>query len=69
MKKKPRRRWFTFKFQLTVEQLCYPNQAQKMHDKLQRDTAQALADYLDETLTMSDCKTGKFKGSVRPRRR
>ena len=66
--KKQRRRWVEFKFHITIEQLCKPNEVKRAHDKLHRETAQALADYLGTPLTLTDCKTGRFKGSVRPRR-
>ena len=66
--KKQRRRRATFTFYWRVETLCYPNQVKRMHDKLHKVVGQAVADYLDEPLMLTDCKTGKFKGSVRPRR-
>jgi hypothetical protein len=66
--KKQRRRWYTFKYHLTVEELCYPNQAKRRHDHLHKLTAQALADVIDDNITLIDCETKQFRGSVRPRR-
>ena len=64
--KKPRRRRFTFTYHFNG--LCYPNEMKKLHDKIHKVAAQAIADLLGEEIDLSDCKTGKFKGSVRPRR-
>jgi len=64
--KKPRRRRFTFNYHCEI--LCYPNQVKKMHDEIHKVTGQAIADYIGEPIDLTDCKTGRIRGSVRPRR-
>jgi len=64
--KKQRRRRITFTYH--CELLCYPNQIKRTHDRLHVLLAQMVADYRNEKTTLTDCKTGKYKGSVRPRR-
>jgi len=66
--KKQRRRWVTFIYHHQVEVLCRPNEVEKVHDELQRLFAQAISNYTDGPTYLRDCKTGRFKGSVRPRR-
>ena len=64
MKKRRRRYTFTYHF----SGLCHPHEVKRMHDKIHKVTAQAIADLLGESIELDDCKTGKVKGSVRPRR-
>ncbi len=64
--RKPRRRRVTFNYHLDI--LCYPDEAKKLHDQIHKVTAQAIADFTGETIDLTDCKTGKIRGSVKPRR-
>ena len=65
---KHRRRWVTFTYHHQVEVLCKPKEVKRVHDELQKLMAQALSDYTNGPTYLRDCKTGQFKGSVRPRR-
>ena len=64
--KKQRRHWVTFTFHLDL--FCKPNQENRIHDKLHILLAQTVANHTGEFITLRDCKTGQFKGSVSPRR-
>jgi hypothetical protein len=65
---KQRRRWFAFTYHHQVQVLCKPREEKHLHDELLKLIAQTISDFTGEPTCLRDCKTGRFKGSVRPRR-
>ena len=59
----------TFRFHQEVEMLCTPRETKKDHDELVRLIGQTISDFTGNPTYLRDCRTGQFKGSVRPRRK
>ena len=70
MKKKYRKRFYRLEFTTTINVEEYPNQIAKLHDKILRAITAEAGFWADpkDNAWVKDCKTGRFKGSVRPRR-
>lgn len=66
--KKAKRHWYKFNYHWEVEALCKPRESTHMHDKLHILMAQTVANYTGGTVELRDCKTGRFKGNVPPKK-